>query len=734
MKLTAQVVFETSLKYFNDNKLIEKTKHKYPDIVQIEMLAIQVHNMKVNLETLQSSQFSRHPEFNKIKINLKEQIADLQTAVQLLADDKGININVKHDDLTTTLDKLVGQGYGKLFNESMDKLFKYNDYIKLVYNTFDEKLSSDTSKQVDYVKDVLNLSSKLSGGAFVDGSAGLLYGAKQGAISLSSIIQSEGLKHLESLAQKIPTISAKGVVGILSRGVITGILTDLSYKGGYAFGELVFKEGFKAVLGKELYEMENFITVMDSIYSFIFQDLTGDKLNAVIVFNTLLLGNFINAQGQSVITEDTTILLGSDDYKEMDFNKALKNYKAIYKLISGKDDADNISNEFSMLAHMEKSYELFKTLKGQKLIIAQNSDDIKAFSKIALEDSASSFAYRYAIVNLNLFVLEGIDYSKHNKNGELELYDTEKHPDGLTEIYLSKRAEMLSIILDKANGKFQTSQYSYQDLEKDIVINETSLDTRYGNVDVYNENTQIIFGGEDSDTITAEDIGDKHNFLFGGKGDDRISAGEGRDYLEGNSGNDVLEGGDGDDTLWGGTGNDRLYGDSITPDGILGFGESQGNDVLVGGQGNDTFYGGKGSDKLIDLEGVDMYNAKLKETTSYYHPLFKMKGEDDIYDKDGRGLIFWYLAETKTDCGEFVDYYTRVKHGKGSTVKSNWFIVQGETGKTYHFMHSYLEHQSFNFIRKDLKQGQKLCFEYFDPWMEHIFGKTYLKSAKLVGE
>ncbi|WLF84390.1 hypothetical protein [Moraxella sp. ZY210820] len=96
--------------------------------------------------------------------------------------------------------------------------------------------------------------------------------------------------------------------------------------------------------------------------------------------------------------------------------------------------------------------------------------------------------------------------------------------------------------------------------------------------------------------------------------------------------------------------------------------------------------------------------------------------------------IRWHLAETKTDCGEFVDYYTRVKHGKGSTVKSNWFIVQGETGKTYHFMHSYPEHQSFDFIRKDLKQGQKLCFEYFDPWLEHIFGKTFLKSAKLVGE
>lgn len=92
IKLLASVVFETSLKYLNDYDLIEKTKHKYPDIVQIEMLVIQVNNMKVNLEALQSSQFSRHPEFNKIRTNLKEQITDLQTAIQLLADDKKLTL------------------------------------------------------------------------------------------------------------------------------------------------------------------------------------------------------------------------------------------------------------------------------------------------------------------------------------------------------------------------------------------------------------------------------------------------------------------------------------------------------------------------------------------------------------------------------------------------------------------------------------------------------------------
>ena len=78
-KLTANIIFETSLKYLSDNKMIEATKHKYPDIVQIEMLVIQVNHMKSNLEALRSSQFVKHPEFNQIELKFKEQVADLQT-------------------------------------------------------------------------------------------------------------------------------------------------------------------------------------------------------------------------------------------------------------------------------------------------------------------------------------------------------------------------------------------------------------------------------------------------------------------------------------------------------------------------------------------------------------------------------------------------------------------------------------------------------------------------------
>lgn len=564
-KLVAHVVFETSLKYLSDNKMIEATKHKYPDIVQIEMLVIQVNHMKSNLEALRSSQFVKHPEFNQIELKFKEQVADLQTAIQLLADDKNININVKEDDLTTTLDKLVGQGYGKLFNDSMDKLFKYNDYIKMVYNTFDKDMPSDTSKQADYLKDALNFIPKLSGGAFVEGSAGLLYGAKQGAVSLSSMVQSEGLKYLESLAQKIPAISAKGVVGILSRSVITGILTDVSYKLGYAFGKWMFTEGFDAVFGKELYEMDWFINFTDTAYSTIFQDLTGTELNAVIAFNTMVLGNFVNNQGKSVVMEDTAILFSADDYKEMSFEKALHIYKTLYKAITGTDSVDNITTADDMIKSMEQAYPFFKEMRGKTMIIPQSFKETTNYSELTLQDNDLAKAYRFSLKHLLPMVITNLDYSKYNQNGELDLYSKD-NPNGMTKEYLETRNEMLSFKLQYSDmdidydDKLQVlgllplpvvqGDHIYHDLDSKLKLDIDGVDIA--------GNHYYIFGGKDNDTIKGGAISDK---LFGGTGNDTLIGDAGADYLEGGEGFDTYHITD-NDTIYDSDAKGRIFIDA----------------------------------------------------------------------------------------------------------------------------------------------------------------------------
>ncbi|MBT2786097.1 MULTISPECIES: calcium-binding protein [unclassified Halomonas] len=69
--------------------------------------------------------------------------------------------------------------------------------------------------------------------------------------------------------------------------------------------------------------------------------------------------------------------------------------------------------------------------------------------------------------------------------------------------------------------------------------------------------------------------------VFGGAGNDTLTA------LEGGS---LLHGGEGDDTLMGGLGNDQLYG-------------GEGNDTLIVRGGNDVLYGGIGDDLFVFDEG-----------------------------------------------------------------------------------------------------------------------------------
>lgn len=167
----------------------------------------------------------------------------------------------------------------------------------------------------------------------------------------------------------------------------------------------------------------------------------------------------------------------------------------------------------------------------------------------------------------------------------------------------------------------------------------------------------------------------KTDWLFGGKGDDKLYGrsgndflygGAGKDRLYGEAGNDVLSGGPGADKLYGGKGKDtasyegaskgvtaslakpstnkgdakgdtynsienltgssyadRLSGDSkanVLTGGV-------GKDVLKGNSGGDTLIGGKGADALYGGKGKDVFVFKeLTDSTA------KTSGRDTIYD------------------------------------------------------------------------------------------------------
>jgi Ca2+-binding RTX toxin-like protein len=136
-----------------------------------------------------------------------------------------------------------------------------------------------------------------------------------------------------------------------------------------------------------------------------------------------------------------------------------------------------------------------------------------------------------------------------------------------------------------------------------------------------------IFGGDGNDTITARG---KRNHVHGGDGNDtitgtdhrdRISGGDGADVinaaggddvvfgnggadnLSGGDGNDLIHAGKGDDTVDGGAGNDRVFGHDGADHILAGEGDDRvwggkGVDTILGGDGNDFIHGGRGADSL----------------------------------------------------------------------------------------------------------------------------------------
>jgi Ca2+-binding RTX toxin-like protein len=156
--------------------------------------------------------------------------------------------------------------------------------------------------------------------------------------------------------------------------------------------------------------------------------------------------------------------------------------------------------------------------------------------------------------------------------------------------------------------------------------NDNLADTLYGGAGndfiSAGDDKDYLDGGIDSDTLVAfqgaTTIG---NNLDGGAGDDALIGGVAADTLKGGVGNDNLVGNGGNDSLDGGAGVDALFGDAgddildggAGDDGGLGFGlfGGDGNDSLIGGaddgdddlfgeDGRDTLYGGDGNDLLDD--------------------------------------------------------------------------------------------------------------------------------------
>jgi len=237
-------------------------------------------------------------------------------------------------------------------------------------------------------------------------------------------------------------------------------------------------------------------------------------------------------------------------------------------------------------------FDLRETIQQRGLAGAFSFRDVPTSSAIlemARNTGTEGLAYRYALKELNPFVLLGPAsvYAPHNTNGELDLYNAAIGTGSLTETWLADRASFLS----------WKNQKNIKDVDDDGFSQRTDFgaesflftDRTLKNSTGQDYSVRVLGGNNMQRT-------DPIQILFGSDSNDVWSGSHYADHLYGEGGDDLLSGGEGNDYLEGGKGNDRLAGDD-------------GNDILIGAAGNDTLLAGSGSNRLEGGAGFDSYEV-----------------------------------------------------------------------------------------------------------------------------
>ena len=237
-----------------------------------------------------------------------------------------------------------------------------------------------------------------------------------------------------------------------------------------------------------------------------------------------------------------------------------------------------LTNDFGQITFRNAFYGNLEELRGKtaELVSLVDLGSAEVFAR-ANSTTPDASAYRYALRELNPFVIVGIDYETlHNQDHSLDIYDPTTGTGGWTQMALSDRAELLAEKL-RFNVNDGTPSSST------LFVDET---TNFNNQRGATATEAVIFGDLEGREYLGR-IGNDH--LYGGAGDDFVHGAGGQDYLEGNDGNDELYGEADNDILLGQLGNDKLDGGT-------------GIDQMNGGAGDDIYIVDNSGDTVVEME------------------------------------------------------------------------------------------------------------------------------------
>ena len=303
--------------------------------------------------------------------------------------------------------------------------------------------------------------------------------------------------------------------------------------------------------------------------------------------------------------------------------------KDFYRLLDDRDDngrrdiIDKLGNLFFGV-DAAITTPLPADLNGDKFAIdaSMTRDEMVALAKGS--DNAG-IAWRYALRELNSFVITDVSYAAHNTDGSLGLYDKDSNPGGLTDEYLVDRAAMLAWKLqfdkngarDDDDGPRTGSKPYIEDWDAGYVAGNwdfidlargASLKLAIDGAGVSTSDHQVVFGSKLGDTINGSGDTDR---LYGMAGADTLDGKDGADYLEGGADADtyLLQTGlAGIDTL-ADSGNNTIKVDGQAVTGAF---------AQVAGMGGDIYYSADKSYQLRKAEdGVWRLSAKNTGTGQY---------------------------------------------------------------------------------------------------------------------
>lgn len=303
--------------------------------------------------------------------------------------------------------------------------------------------------------------------------------------------------------------------------------------------------------------------------------------NSLAVYNLFAqLDPMLNDGSQASLDKITSILKAESNFGASSLESVITDLGKILSVSGTVFTANEFDgNRNALYTSIDQIKQVLPTDGSLHLISLANVDtsNIAAIISAAEQNDATGLAYRYALKEMNPFAVVGVDYSQHNQNHQIDLYDPATGQ-GLTDHWLEDRAAMLSWV----------------NLRNTEDLSNYGLDTHQNPADFYDVTTSTYV----SLASVATDYNDIRHFIFGAENrNDSFSGGNLSDHLYGMGGNDTLAGNGGNDYLEGGLGNDKLLG-------------GDGNDILMGGTGIDTLDGGTGSDTLNGGLGMDIYYVR----------------------------------------------------------------------------------------------------------------------------